>query len=247
MDPWIDRQLHCRTARPHVPTVAICSVPTPTFLPPHIADDEHGGFFDAAPTPLTGVPSPDGIRCSNGEDFGFDRLGVRIPLIVASPWINKGTVEHEPPAAAKPAHSSQYDLTSVGSTVRSHFGAPGRNLTDRDAWSATFNHIWSQRSIPRTDCPSTLPSPPSDDSEHAHGLFPGSRAQDGSAPATDLQRALFQLAGALHDDTKGQEASSGATEAEASMFIRGQVARLLGWDARSSPEHPLHGTEFQQG
>lgn len=210
-----------------------------------ITYDEHGGFYDGAATPLSGVPSPDGLRCSNGEDFSFDRLGVRIPLIVVSPWVNKGVVEHAPPAAAKPFATSQYDLTSVGSTIRTHFGAAGHNLTMRDAWAATFNHVWSNRSSPRTDCPSTLPSPPSDDSEHVVGLYPEGRAQDGSAVATDLQRALFGLASSLHPDTRGTQAAEDATEAEASMHIRKQVSRLLGWDARSRREHPLHGTEYQ--
>ena len=209
--------------------------------------DEHGGFYDGAATPLEGVPSPDGIRCSNGEDFGFDRLGVRIPLIVASPWVAKGAVEHGPPVASKPVATSQYDLTSVGATVRAHFGAgaPGRNLTRRDGWAATFEHVWSQRTSPRTDCPMTLPSPPQDASAHSVGLFPGDRPQDGSAPATDLHKTLYELAGDLHDDVRGAVADDATTEAQASMFIRSQVARLLGWDARSRPEHPLHGTRFQ--
>lgn len=55
--------------------------------------DEHGGYFDHVPTPVRGVPSPDGIVGPEPFLFGFDRLGVRVPAIVVSPWIDKGTGE----------------------------------------------------------------------------------------------------------------------------------------------------------
>ncbi len=39
----------------------------------------------------------------------FDRLGVRIPTILISPWIKAGTVIGEPgPEATKPAENSEY-------------------------------------------------------------------------------------------------------------------------------------------
>lgn len=52
--------------------------------------DEHGGFYDHVPTPLTGVPNPDGIKGPAPYNFNFDRLGVRVPTIAISPWINAG-------------------------------------------------------------------------------------------------------------------------------------------------------------
>jgi phospholipase C len=52
-----------------------------------ITYDEHGGFYDHVPTPQTGIPAP--------ENFNFDRLGVRVPTIAVSPWINQGTGEEE--------------------------------------------------------------------------------------------------------------------------------------------------------
>jgi phospholipase C len=53
--------------------------------------DEHGGFFDHVPTPVDGVPSPDGIVGPPPYNFAFDRLGVRVPAILISPWIEKAT------------------------------------------------------------------------------------------------------------------------------------------------------------
>lgn len=53
--------------------------------------DEHGGFFDHVPTPVTGVPNPDGITGPPPFNFGFDRLGVRVATLAISPWVEKGT------------------------------------------------------------------------------------------------------------------------------------------------------------
>ncbi|RZR71107.1 hypothetical protein BHM03_00003672 [Ensete ventricosum] len=56
-----------------------------------ITYDEHGGFYDHVPTPVTGVPNPDGIIGPDPFYFKFDRLGVRVPTILISPWIEKRT------------------------------------------------------------------------------------------------------------------------------------------------------------
>lgn len=56
-----------------------------------ITYDEHGGFYDHVATPVRGVPSPDGIVGPEPFLFKFDRLGVRVPTIAVSPWIQKGT------------------------------------------------------------------------------------------------------------------------------------------------------------
>jgi phospholipase C len=46
-----------------------------------IAYDEHGGFYDHV-APPAGVP-PD----AHHEEYTFDRLGVRVPVVLVSPWI----------------------------------------------------------------------------------------------------------------------------------------------------------------
>lgn len=58
-----------------------------------ITYDEHGGFYDHVPTPVSGVPNPDGIIGPDPFYFRFDRLGVRVPTLLISPWIDKGTGE----------------------------------------------------------------------------------------------------------------------------------------------------------
>jgi phospholipase C len=57
-----------------------------------ITYDEHGGFHDHVPTPVADVPSPDGLVGSAPPySFDFKRLGVRVPALLISPWIEKGT------------------------------------------------------------------------------------------------------------------------------------------------------------
>jgi phospholipase C len=48
--------------------------------------DEHGGFFDHVVPPAT-VP-PD----AHTDRFGFDRLGVRVPAVLVSPWLAPGFI-----------------------------------------------------------------------------------------------------------------------------------------------------------
>jgi phospholipase C len=59
-----------------------------------IVYDEHGGIYDHVPPPAC---TPDGFvaqpaATGTGKPFFFDRLGVRVPAILVSPWIPKGTV-----------------------------------------------------------------------------------------------------------------------------------------------------------
>lgn len=53
--------------------------------------DEHGGYYDHVPTPVIGVPNPDGLVGPGPYNFKFDRLGVRVPALLISPWIEPGT------------------------------------------------------------------------------------------------------------------------------------------------------------
>ncbi|KAL9175757.1 hypothetical protein ABFS82_02G132500 [Erythranthe guttata] len=116
--------------------------------------DEHGGFFDHVPTPVTGVPSPDGIIGPEPYNFRFDRLGVRVPAIMISPWIEKGTVLHGPTG---PYPTSEFEHSSIPATVKKIFNLDSF-LTKRDAWAGTFETVINRKS-PRTDCPETLPEP----------------------------------------------------------------------------------------
>jgi phospholipase C len=59
-----------------------------------IVYDEHGGIYDHVVPPAC---TPDQFQASpndtgTGIPFAFDRLGVRVPAILISPWIPKGTI-----------------------------------------------------------------------------------------------------------------------------------------------------------
>ncbi|KAL2941990.1 Non-specific phospholipase C2, partial [Bienertia sinuspersici] len=107
-----------------------------------ITYDEHGGFYDHVPTPVSGVPSPDGIVGPEPFLFKFDRLGVRVPTIAVSPWIKKGTVVHK---AKGPYPTSEYEHSSIAATVKKIFNLSTPFLTKRDAWAGTFEYIIRER------------------------------------------------------------------------------------------------------
>lgn len=123
-----------------------------------ITFDEHGGFYDHVPPPMN-VPPPDDYPSFPDAGVTFDRLGIRIPTLLISPWVPKGLILSEPPAAQKPAPNSEYSLTSIMATTRKLLGMTSGPLTKRDAWSATFEQVFNLTQ-PRDDCPMTLPSAP---------------------------------------------------------------------------------------
>jgi phospholipase C len=53
-----------------------------------ITYDEHGGFYDHI-DPATTI-APDARR--DGSGFNFDKLGVRVPAVLVSPWLDQGVL-----------------------------------------------------------------------------------------------------------------------------------------------------------
>jgi phospholipase C len=102
--------------------------------------DEHGGFYDHVVPPKT--VAPDNIAAD--VNFKFDRLGVRVPAILSSPWLGKG-IDH-----------SQYDHTSLLAFVCERFGLDRAKLGRRVATTQHFGkaQIWLDQA--RTDTPITL-------------------------------------------------------------------------------------------
>jgi len=145
-----------------------------------ITYDEHGGFYDHVPPPQTGVPNPDGICTKDG--FAYERLGIRIPTLAISPWIQKNVLVHQPPDEQKPFPTSEYELSSIPATLRKIFPELDPSpLSKRDAWSGTFEHLLTHEY--RDDCLEMLPElslpPPGERErlldlevdEHAKGLI----------------------------------------------------------------------------
>jgi len=124
-----------------------------------ITYDEHGGFYDHV-VPPTNVPPPDNETSYPDPGIKFNRLGMRIPTLLISPWLPKGSVVSGPPDPQKPFNNSEYTLTSIMATSRILLGMSSTPLTQRDAWAATFEHLFTNLTEPRTDCPLHLPAPP---------------------------------------------------------------------------------------
>jgi phospholipase C len=83
--------------------------------------DEHGGFYDHVPPPRACVP--DGIppMLGTGDEPGaFDRYGIRVPVVVVSPFARPHYVSHR-----------VYDHTSILRFIETRFDLPA--LTSRDA------------------------------------------------------------------------------------------------------------------
>ena len=88
-----------------------------------ITYDEHGGFFDHVPPPRT-VAS--GLEPA-GSAFDFTRLGVRVPAVLVSPYIERGTILHD-----------QFEHSSLAATARVLLAPNMPPLTERDRLANPF-------------------------------------------------------------------------------------------------------------
>jgi phospholipase C len=168
-----------------------------------ITYDEHGGFYDHVPTPLNIPPPNDGETSYPDDGFLFDRVGVRIPTILVSPWIDAGTVISEPPDDYKPAENSEFDLTSIIATTRILLGMDDETpaLTDRDAWSATFEFAIANRTEPRTDCMLHTPdAPPPISSFQTNIPLNHASSYEAMLPINDLQENIAMILNHLAND-----------------------------------------------
>jgi phospholipase C len=117
--------------------------------------DEHGGLFDHEFPPAVG--HPDGFT-STTPAFAFDRLGVRVPAIVVSPYIEAGVVDH-----------TTYEHASIPATVTEQFIGEPRTAAPftREQFANTLIHLLTIDSAdPRMDRPdfsaaaAAMPAPP---------------------------------------------------------------------------------------
>lgn len=117
-----------------------------------ITMDEHGGFYDHVVSPQLPSKSldtysspPPGDTASWVPSFNFDRLGLRVPTLIVSPWVAAGKVD-----------STEYRHTSVLATVMKMYGLKGQ-LTNRVKTAPTFESLFDQKK-PRADTPGSIQS-----------------------------------------------------------------------------------------
>ena len=178
-----------------------------------IVYDEHGGTYDHVPPPAT--MNPDGKFCIDPA-FDFTRLGVRVPAVVISPWIEPETID-----------SNQYDHASIVATARKLFlGADWQTkfLTARDQAALTFDGLLT-RDTPRTD--TVNPKQP------FRQTTPAVRAaRQAALPLSDFQKTqvgLTQLVnqGLPPDRQSPIAVESIQTQADAAAFHKDVLSRAM--------------------
>jgi phospholipase C len=115
--------------------------------------DEHGGIYDHVPppscppdTPYIAQPADTGTL----DAFHFDRLGVRVPAILISPWVAAGTVIND-----------TFDHASIPATVSDFLQLPPGKTSVREQTANTFLGNLTLATM-RTDdeCPTFVLQPP---------------------------------------------------------------------------------------
>jgi phospholipase C len=193
-----------------------------------ITHDEHGGIYDHASVVSLPAPAP----APPGARFDFATSGVRVPAVVASPWIAAGTVDHRP-----------YDHSSIPATLKERFGLPNF-LTARDAQATTLGDLLSLAE-PRQDAPVTieervLPSAEAmvaADTAVPSPAFVRRAVEDreiSTEPLTEFQESLVDLARELDVAGEGPwlkslvQARAVRTEHDGAEFVQERAQRFLG-------------------
>jgi len=184
-----------------------------------ITYDEHGGLYDHVPPPKTVNP---GDRPP--EVFDFTRLGVRVPAVLVSPFIKKGTIIHD----------KVFDHTSIIATARKLFIPDWEKsaLTERDRQANTFEDCLNISS-PRADkvkFPKVASAPPSSFAFAAleNDVTSGSAESGTIVPNTTGQLSEFQQAMVfqavvadkiLPGHTVASQVTSMSSEREAARYL----------------------------
>jgi phospholipase C len=107
--------------------------------------DEHGGIYDhvAPPACLTDgfIAQPDATQ--TGKPFLFDRLGVRVPAILVSPWVARGTVVPS---------TRVFEHASIPATATKFFLGDYADRSPREKAAETFLDLLTL-DVMRTDAP----------------------------------------------------------------------------------------------
>ncbi len=116
-----------------------------------IVYDEHGGLYDhVVPPPCT----PDGYvaqPAATGTNlpFAFDRLGIRVPAILISPYIARGTVVA---GTEDPPNQQIFEHASIPATITEFFLNNYDQRTVREKQASTFLNLLTDQMRTDDDC-----------------------------------------------------------------------------------------------
>jgi len=163
-----------------------------------ITYDEHGGFYDSV-KPGGATPPGDGSpndKSINSGGFLFDCYGVRVPAVIVSPLIPQGAVDH-----------TLYDHASVSATLRALYGLTP--MTNRDKGANNVLKLLSL-TAPRTNCPTVLNNPATQDRPPAPMMMSAEAASRPLPQTGNTQGFLHILAKTDVELTRGDPAETAA-------------------------------------
>jgi phospholipase C len=148
--------------------------------------DEHGGFYDHV-SPPAAVPPDKHVWNKGNSSFRFDRLGVRVPAVLISPWLDPATID-----------APDFDHSSIVATLRGLFAPGAAPLTKRDAAANTFLDL-PVRETPRADLPAVNPAPLPSEPERKMAIKAlGSPVLEAGPALDEFQQSLVSLTEAVN-------------------------------------------------
>jgi phospholipase C len=170
--------------------------------------DEHGGFYDHV-TPPAAVPPDD--HC---DEYSFNQLGVRVPALLISPWVEKAVV------------STQFDHTSLLRYLTDKWQL--RPLPSRRMAAANSIRSAISRAQPRTNTiarieltPDQLRPPDPAKEEETFGIV--------NAHHSALQQLSAHLKVALWEQISEELPQWYAFASRAVEWIKTQLAYFIEW------------------
>lgn len=183
-----------------------------------VVHDEHGGLFDHVHPPS--VP-PTTDHPSQDPSFVFDRLGLRVPALLISPFLDPGV------------DSTTYEHVSIVRTVREHFCPDAAPLNARDAGAPLLSPGF--RTTPRQDTPKRMTRPT------AIPRIPQA-GEPAVRPMTDLQFSLVHLASVVAAEPASASPAAATESGNAGLREAPQEAGVINWSDRPAP---VIGSEFE--
>ncbi len=173
--------------------------------------DEHGGFYDSVPPPPCVAPADYNGNGMSQYGFTFEQLGVRVPAMVVSPYINSGSVEH-----------MVYDHTSVLKTLEDIMGLNNLTRRDQNANSilSSANFRETPGAIPTLDFPESRPT-----GNTRKPLSAEEQAAEEAMPLTDRGNSIGFLGIAVKTDI---ELSAGTPADKAAILARVKAIKTRG-------------------
>ncbi len=182
--------------------------------------DEHGGFYDHAEPPAA-VP-PD----EHHDEYAFDRLGVRVPALLISPWVERGVVHDE------------FDHTSLLRYLSDKWSLGP--LTERVRKAKSIADAIRKTGQPRSDTPESIAVPVLAATMTAAALPKGAAADmtasELAEPVNDFQRSLIVFTSHLEQEQQpltamamqaaGPLGEEAAAQARVVAFLEHQSAQV---------------------